>query len=1074
MAAVAAVPDPTTVPPALVSSIQNEIILKTEQAISNAIQMEQREDANRIPYARLFLTAEEQGYSSTAFSVHIRNPADQSLVYMILDNGDGSKTQKSVTLDHPGGTRDMTWDFQMFRNYSNGGDMKISLLDAKTGKVLDQIVPNYSPFQNRLTMPKDQLPFDVIEKGRTIENPITPDLQIARIDGPNVLFTVSSPFDQSYVSTTGQGGSLSNTTLSHPGGTNFISNSITFNTSNPTGNYEIQLMDRPSNGLVRDKVSVYWDMKTKTLSLKNSADGVVAKATGETPEALRYQEMIAVKTINVSDTNMNYVQGQVLLENTSKLSGNQQLLINSSRFEQEFFYKTFPQYQSKNWDAEITRRWNAAGRDATRGRVEEGFHHERIDTMNKFSKWVDGYNNYMASALQAGMKALVAIRNGTPEDANLYKELDTILGKASSYAVIGDLRALGVIIPNRGTIMGICQQMFSDECARFIQQQKDMAQLVARDKFFAEMGEQGMRQNEKGVWEKIPDIKTYAAAPTTEVSRRMQNIQRNIDLALAQYDNSDPHILALKTGIQAALKKVDAVRDVAEILSASKITDAIRSPLLTYAGDEVNAILKPFVDTNTADIGKVIATSDKKFVLPDEQIKRPESKVVRTFDLQQDSMVNIWLDSNTNGNLLLTGGPNNISYTSAKAGTSGESISSVLPKGVYTITITRTPFFTQPSGLSFVQNSATDLTDTKLHMEASKYNSSKIEGVMSMEGNPNVFPVRMSVAAFDQGGNRITKDPNTGKTIEIDPNKITFIVIHGRTDSEGSGQMSELSKSIYNFTKGIGAQVITIDWHEAANDLTKILLANKVDIGEADWTPIVAHWIASQIRSIGIDPAKINLPVHSHGSFIAFFAAKELGGVNSILALDPAADAPLVNKVNSTQIDFSQVSKTSWVIESSVIGSNARSVSADYSFYVDSGMNRLLDPIQAHGYAVSSASALIQGSVSEKRNDPFYTPFFSLSHLLDHTAPGSGSRQANLLGIKMTTDAYPSGSIEPQAWQKGFEGFISCDVYQSIDPQTGQVWYKAKPISFTVKDANQNGKEQGLNIVQPLTPTQIR
>jgi hypothetical protein len=192
---------------------------------------------------------------------------------------------------------------------------------------------------------------------------------------------------------------------------------------------------------------------------------------------------------------------------------------------------------------------------------------------------------------------------------------------------------------------------------------------------------------------------------------------------------------------------------------------------------------------------------------------------------------------------------------------------------------------------------------------------------------------------------------------------------------------------------------------------------------------------------------------------VAYYASKALGGVNSIVALDSACDGFLTNALTSAEIDFSRYTRTSWAFESSIIGSNARAFSADYSFRINSSfaeritgpVGSLLGFIDTHGYAVTAFSALIKMSLASPNTDA--AQFFSLMHLLNEGAPASDIKP----------DAYQADSIELQAWGKGFDAEIDIDSYAAYNPETRKYdWWKAAPRTYWYdKIAAESGEQSG-------------
>jgi hypothetical protein len=191
---------------------------------------------------------------------------------------------------------------------------------------------------------------------------------------------------------------------------------------------------------------------------------------------------------------------------------------------------------------------------------------------------------------------------------------------------------------------------------------------------------------------------------------------------------------------------------------------------------------------------------------------------------------------------------------------------------------------------------------------------STVEGMISREGSSEVFPVRMSVAAFNSNGDRIYKDPQTNEPLVINPSLPTWVVVHGRESSEQVNAIIDLARSLADT-----AQVVMVDWNEAAKDFTYVGLD---PLRDAKWTTSVGKWLGSQIDNLGFLHGNISFAGHSHGTYVSFFAAQTLQNlgdkVQTIVALDPARDPIFVGGFDESQINFSAVAKNSISLKASL------------------------------------------------------------------------------------------------------------------------------------------------------------
>jgi pimeloyl-ACP methyl ester carboxylesterase len=218
---------------------------------------------------------------------------------------------------------------------------------------------------------------------------------------------------------------------------------------------------------------------------------------------------------------------------------------------------------------------------------------------------------------------------------------------------------------------------------------------------------------------------------------------------------------------------------------------------------------------------------------------------------------------------------------------------------------------------------------------------------------------------------------NPPATIDANPNQQTWIVIHGRSSSRFSAptpNIPRLANAI--LARRPTDQVLTLDWSGPATAQSGFLFL------EEDWIQPVATWAASALSAYGFSASMINLVGHSWGANLSDELAERLGGVNTIIALDPAKDGggaynPNANFGSPTaEIDFAPHSQFSWSFYSrdgGVIGITAgnevTATSADEAFVVTSS---------EHSRLVNLFSFMLE-------NPTLPVPrFFKLSRLLNH------------------------------------------------------------------------------------------
>ena len=188
----------------------------------------------------------------------------------------------------------------------------------------------------------------------------------------------------------------------------------------------------------------------------------------------------------------------------------------------------------------------------------------------------------------------------------------------------------------------------------------------------------------------------------------------------------------------------------------------------------------------------------------------------------------------------------------------------------------------------------------------------------------------------------------SGKTkLQIDPNKTTVVVAHGRVNkaSDGVGNLEQLAKTAAS-TFG-NAQVIFLDWRNASADSnTRPTEAGK-RIGS------VANDVAQALKNLGLTNAN-NLYFYGHslGSLLLTKVAENYGKIAGFASLDPAfaaEDYDLDNDGNTWEDELPDISSIatrsiSLVAEDiavvGVAGDNNYAMTAQRAFIVDfSGYN---------------------------------------------------------------------------------------------------------------------------------------
>jgi pimeloyl-ACP methyl ester carboxylesterase len=135
----------------------------------------------------------------------------------------------------------------------------------------------------------------------------------------------------------------------------------------------------------------------------------------------------------------------------------------------------------------------------------------------------------------------------------------------------------------------------------------------------------------------------------------------------------------------------------------------------------------------------------------------------------------------------------------------------------------------------------------------------------------------------------------------IDPTLSTWLIIHGWNSDPT--QFAELATAIE--TRRPADQVLVLDWRTAAAGAFPFAVEARI--------PLVATWAATALAEY-FAGSSLNVVGHSFGSYVAGEIAERIsGGVNTIVALDPATDVPGGYDPDAVGgVDFAQQSQFSW------------------------------------------------------------------------------------------------------------------------------------------------------------------
>ncbi len=151
----------------------------------------------------------------------------------------------------------------------------------------------------------------------------------------------------------------------------------------------------------------------------------------------------------------------------------------------------------------------------------------------------------------------------------------------------------------------------------------------------------------------------------------------------------------------------------------------------------------------------------------------------------------------------------------------------------------------------------------------------------------------------------------------------SWVLIHGWNSGATQPELLDLATNLL-LLRPLD-QVLLLDWSEVATTPWSDPYTPAAGV-----VPI-ARWAVAALQQIGLDGAHLNFIGHSYGAYIADEAAHRFpGGVNSIVALDPAALTPGADG----EINFRRDARSSWAFLGSIAGNETTSVTASEAFGV--------------------------------------------------------------------------------------------------------------------------------------------
>ncbi len=1010
--------------------------------LAASVQSALDEEANRIGYAKMFVTYEKVG-QSTVFTVRYRNPGERTMLDIKIDKSDSSSDYRgAIVAEDP--ISDGTWTFSL-QSATNGGGQGLTfrMRNPDTQEILTELRGSYDADYNNASIETVQTPFETEEAGMLAENPITPSLSVGSISGPTLLLVVETPFDQFYIDTD-MAGMLSTADSSSEGGTTFGLAQITVDTGRSTGYHTIRLYDR-KGGQVIDTLSIYFDQGSRTITPGNPADEYSGSVSiADTDLAQQQLAMQALQTVPLGAGYAEIAQHQQLslYEYTENLAAPHNLYFSADRMLDLLF--TTPQYvkyADANMEQTVKDTWDSMGTYMKDGVLfhHYDFSHAQTNVMlskkqitEEFMGKLAVYGQGVSACMQSAVNIFLGILQGQPEEP-LRQAYDAVYSQWASNGIIQSLAGIGMSLPNSWTLRMAAKEVFYGHWQYLVDTAEDVVQVRAREEYLRRVKETEDAKNA------FKNAGGDADALPVTMSRRQitlaTKIRQTLDLM------TDSRIVSMNPLRKNAVA-IEVAQNLGDVstLQALHINDALTKVMDMDLQDLYVA------DSLSNSVGGTVVTS------PDFN-QSTDNNVPYALTMGADALFqkNIHLTENSILNLILTHDDiafndrnvtlsvynvdtHKMEWTSAKKGISANTISASFPAGNYRVMVS-TAQALSPS-VSTPPNSRLHLT-----IDVKKESGTKREGMISLEGNRKAMPVSLSLVAFNNQGAPTNIDPATGRELVFDPNKAVWVVAHGRRDDPNSDQMEEVARNLFNQDQ----QVLVVDWQEAAKDFIRLpsLIPgmediDTLDLRDASWTPAVGKWVAQQLMGLGLKPELVNGDTHSHGTYVGYFMGEEIMRItgekmNTLVALDPAKNPWFANNtITESDIHFDAVSKNSWSMISSVLGSTTIADTATrYLEVASSNRNSVINATEAHGYAVTLFSNIIlRNTVIDTR--------LSLSSVLS------------------------AGNLPGLSRHLGEEGTITIDIDHEYH-KNGSDWFKAQYQQLFDTINWQEGSSSGSN-----------
>ena len=166
----------------------------------------------------------------------------------------------------------------------------------------------------------------------------------------------------------------------------------------------------------------------------------------------------------------------------------------------------------------------------------------------------------------------------------------------------------------------------------------------------------------------------------------------------------------------------------------------------------------------------------------------------------------------------------------------------------------------------------------------------------------------------------------------------SYVITHGMGGTKVNDRFHRLAETIRQVQPR--ANIYLVDWTEASNQRLyginlPFLVARSIDRVAAD--------VARQLQRYAVDPAQVTMIGESFGNYVNHQAAKHLGGVDRLLAFNPASELG-----GYSPPDLGEYSKVAWAFHTRSPFDTARRIS-DRTVLLKTTFD---DPLKQHTFGV--------------------------------------------------------------------------------------------------------------------------